>query len=376
MPKTSEIMAAPLRVVNNVQILRCFAAMSVVWHHLETRMNRELGAPHLGFTGMAGVDIFFVISGFIMFHTTQGGDKSVSRFWTDRLIRVAPLYWIATLLIVFLYALGQHPDLVAKLDASDIVAALSFFPEVRADGAPYPVLDVGWTLIFEAYFYLLFGLTFFMGSQVRAVIALAALFIGTAIFRLMTPGLPFALEFYFRPITLEFVAGGLLALAYRSSWLAAVSKTVMSWIGGLLLVVGVAALLLAGWRVGWRLNDEFELRVLAFGIPSLMIVAGALMLERAGWIWKSRTLLLLGASSYSIYLVHQFVVGMCEAVAHIFYPHITLGRDLETIAIGLAATGAIGVLVHLCIERPLTSELKRLVAGPRRRRAAAGPATG
>jgi exopolysaccharide production protein ExoZ len=375
-PRTSrdlDSMTSPLKVVVNIQVLRCFAAMSVVWHHLQARMNTELGAPFLGFTGMAGVDVFFVISGFIMFHTTQGADNSTSRFWTDRAIRIAPFYWIATLLSVALYTLGLHPDLVTKLDVSNVVAALGFFPEIRADGSHYPVLDVGWTLIFEAYFYLLFGLTFFMKSQSRAVAALAVVFLVSAIYRSLTPGLPFAMEFYFRPITLEFVGGGLLALAYRSSWLAAMPRSRLISLGWVLLAGGVAALLLTGWRVGWRfwqLNGEFELRVLAFGVPSLLIVAGALLLERADQVWKSRTMLLLGAASYSIYISHQFVVGMCESVVHVFYPQISLGTDLVTIAVGLVAAATIGVLIHLNVEKPLAAAMKRAVRG--RSRAAAG----
>jgi peptidoglycan/LPS O-acetylase OafA/YrhL len=351
-------------VVANIQALRAFAAMAVVWHHLETRINAEMGGPHLGFTGMAGVDVFFVISGFIMLHTTRDGSKTARQFWTDRLIRIAPLYWLATLLVVALFLLGLHPDATRALDAGDVMSALAFFPDVRADGLPYPVLDVGWTLVFEAWFYLLFGLTFRIRSQGRALLVLTALFASLAIVRAVTPGLPFALEYWFRPITLEFAAGGALALIWRARFLAKVPPAVLRAAGIMLLAGGLAALLIGGWREGWRLNHDFGLRLAVFGLPATAIVAGALALERSGAACRSRTVLLLGAASFSIYLCHQFVVEAVETLAGLLRAKVDLELDLALIAFGLVAAAAAGVLVHRSVEQPLTRALKRLTHQP------------
>ncbi len=345
--------------VVNIQILRCFAAMAVVWHHLVTRLNSEMGGPYWGFTGMAGVDVFFVISGFIMFHTTQGG-RSLSRFWTDRAIRIVPLYWLALALVIGLWLVGEQPDGVKQIDAGDALAAFLFIPDVRADGVPYPVLDVGWTLVFEAYFYVVFGLTFFLRSQAASLKVLTGLFVVLALVRLLTPGLPFALEFWFRPVTLEFVAGGMLAMLYRSDLLDGAPAPLLESLGRTAVWIGVIALMVMGWRVGWRLNGEFELRLIAFGLPAMLIVLGALLQEKAGAVWRGELLLLLGAASYSIYLSHQFVIEGVEAILMAANIHVSLGADLMAIGLGLLVAAVGGVAVHLFIEKPITQLLKRL----------------
>jgi exopolysaccharide production protein ExoZ len=353
------------QAVANIQALRAFAAMAVVWHHLETRINSEMDGPHMGFTGMSGVDVFFVISGFIMFHTTNGSGKTAAQFWLDRFIRIAPLYWLATGLVVALCLLGLHPNATKALDGGDVVAALAFFPDVRADGVPYTVLDVGWTLVFEAWFYLLFGLAFALRSQGKALAALSVLFGALALVRGFAPGLPFALEYWFRPITLEFAAGGALALLWRSRAVAGLSQRVLRVGGWVLLSVGLVALLIGGWRLGWRLNHDFELRLIVFGAPAVMIVAGALALEKVGVTVRSPFVLLLGAASYSIYLCHQFVVEGIEKLAGVIVHQVTLPIDLGMILVGLVTAAALGIGIHRHIELPLTRSLKRFVHRPR-----------
>lgn len=360
MPRRADLNHASPGVLINIQVLRAFAAMAVVWHHLETRLNSEMGGPHLGFTGMAGVDVFFVISGFIMFHTTQDGAKSAPQFWLDRLIRIAPLYWIATTLVIVLFFLGSQPDGARAISLEDAAAAYAFLPDMRADGYPYPVLDVGWTLVFEAWFYLLFGLTFWMRSQKRALAALVLLFSAGAIVHALVPGLPVELEYWTRPITLEFAAGGFLALALRSPKLAAMSPRLLRWAGWLLLMLGVVGILTVGWRMGWRFNQDFGLRLIGFGAPSVAIVAGALLLERSGMVWRSRTLLLLGASSYAIYIFHQFVVAIAEAIAGKLVAHLDLRADLLIIACAMPAAAVTGIVIHRGLEQPLTRRLKSL----------------
>lgn len=345
-------------MVNNIQVLRCLAALIVVWHHLQTQLHLQMGMPLLGFHGRAGVDIFFVISGFIMFHTTRHGGRSVYRFWTDRALRIAPLYWLATMAVAVLVVMGLHPAGVMKISAEDIVADLLFLPDIRADGDFYPIIDVGWTLIFEMYFYGLFGLTFFLRSQVAALAALSAYFVMTWMILRLAPDLPYPMQFYFRPITLEFVAGGVLALLYHQPlspgrWAGAV--------GWGLVGAGVVALAVAGQLLGHRMNEDFALRMIAFGGPAVALVGGALLLERAGVVARSRFVLLLGAASYAIYLCHQLVV---EVVVWVVNKAAPAGSVVElTIAAACAFTLAVvvGVILHKRVELPLTARLKQAV---------------
>jgi exopolysaccharide production protein ExoZ len=359
-------------MVSNIQVLRCFAALAVVWHHLQTRLHLDLGAPAMGFAGRAGVDVFFVISGFIMFHTTRNGDRTVSQFWTDRVIRIAPMYWLATWAVIVLFWLGLQPIGVRAINGGDIVTDMLFLPNYRADGDPYPILDVGWTLNYEMYFYALFGLTFFLRSQVLALAALTGWFVLTALVHMFGPELPHALDFYFEPITLEFAAGGLLALLYRRE--DPVARAAARYLGFALLAAGIVMMLSSALIWGEYVNWNATLRTLAFGGPAVVIVAGALLLERSGVVWRSPTLLLLGAASYSIYLTHQLALQYTIAPIAALYPSPDAAGF---IVIGIAAftlATIAGVALHLWIEKPVTAWLHGIVRRRRARQAAIAPA--
>ena len=229
------------------------------------------------------------------------------------------MYWLATFAVIVLFWLNLEPIGVRAIGGEDIVEDMLFLPHYRADGDLYPILDVGWTLNYEMYFYALFGLTCFLRSQVLALTALTGWFLIGGLIRTLGPQLPHALDFYFEPITLEFAAGGLLALLYRRELPAAAAPS-MRYLGFALLVGGIVAMLGDAVLWGEYVNWNVTLRTMAFGGPAVMIVAGALLLERVGVVWRSPTLLLLGAASYSIYLIYQLALQYtncadCRAVA-------------------------------------------------------------
>jgi exopolysaccharide production protein ExoZ len=343
--------------------LRALAALAVVWHHLQTEMAAGLGWPHLGFAGRAGVDVFFVISGFIMFHTTQDHSRSTLDFWKDRVIRIAPLYWLATLAATSLFWLGVHPGDIKALSVTDVIEDMLFLPHYRADLDTYPALDVGWTLNYEMFFYFLFGLTFFLKSQAKALAALTAVFIAGAVAVHFHAPMPHAVSVWLEPITLEFAAGGALALLYRRNF--SVSAGTQRIAGLALLFVGFAALGWFGVRDGEYMSWFYELRALEFGIPATLIVAGALLLERSGSVARSPFLLLLGGASYAIYLVHHVIVEYLVKAAAAVLPVPGAGPILVPVAIAMfvLAAGA-GIAAHLWIEKPITRLLKRRPSVP------------
>jgi exopolysaccharide production protein ExoZ len=330
-------------------------------------MNLYLGIPHLGYVGRAGVDVFFVISGFIMFHTTRDGERTTAEFWTDRITRIVPAYWLLTLLAAALFWFGLNPGDVKGLSATDVAEDLLFLPHFRADGDAYPVLDVGWTLNFEMFFYALFGLTFFLKSQAKSLAVLTGVFLlGAALVHVHAP-LPNTLKAWLQPITLEFAAGGALALLYPR--LQAWTRQTSLRGGSAALVLGVAAILVGGVLFGKDVSWNYELRALTFGLPATLVVAGALMLETANVAVQSRLLLRLGAASYAIYLVHHLVVQFLVRLAGGVSAHPTPGAAIvEGIAIFLAAIIA-GIAVHMWIEQPASRWLRR-----RTRRPAVAPA--
>ncbi len=344
-------------MIGNIQVLRALAALAVVWHHLQTQMSLYLGMPHLGYVGRAGVDVFFVISGFIMFHTTRDGERTTAEFWTDRVTRIVPAYWLLTLLAAGLFWLGLNPGDVKGLSATDVAEDMLFLPHFRADGDAYPVLDVGWTLNFEMFFYALFGLSFFLKSQVKSLAVLTGVFLlGAGLVHLNAP-LPNALKAWLQPITLEFAAGGALALLYPR--MLTLSRKANLWGGTGALGFGLAAILLSGALFGKDVSWNYELRALTFGIPAMLVVAGALMLETAHVTVQSRMLLVLGAASYSIYLVHHLVVQSLVRMAGGATPHPPLALAVaEGLAIFIVAT-LVGIAVHTWVEKPASHWLRR-----------------
>ena len=356
-------------MVQYIQVLRCIAALAVVIHHVQTFTNIRLDAPHIGYLGRAGVDMFFVISGFVMVHTTRKGGRGVIQFWTDRAVRIVPMYWLAIALLVAAASAGFYLADFSKISVADVIEDLFFIPHYRADGDPYPIVNVGWTLTFEMYFYFLFALTFWMRSQVKALLALSAYFLATWLaVKQIHPHL-LAFNMLSQPITLEFVAGGVLALLYRQKDPLPVG--LRPWVGWALIGVGCAALIAAAFSVGSEANKDFALRTIAFGAPSVLIVGGVLELEKtrrketAGW------LMLLGAASYAIYLFHYPVANVVVLGAELMFGNHT--SILVALTAGIVATVVVtlmGIAIHLKLEKPATAALKDAFGALGRRRAA------
>src|SRR5271166_3045280 len=144
-------MPRAIPVLLSIQTLRALAALAVVAYHA---LQWDRG----GFdVGRAGVDVFFVISGFIMWRVTAGRDVPPRAFLWRRFTRVAPLYWLATLgvLAVALVWPAFLPEV--RPGWRHLVLSLAFIPHLDPRGLPFPTLPPGWTLDYEAVFYAIFA---------------------------------------------------------------------------------------------------------------------------------------------------------------------------------------------------------------------------
>ncbi|MBA3897949.1 MAG: acyltransferase, partial [Sphingomonadaceae bacterium] len=153
--------------------------------------------------GSFGVDIFFVLSGFIIAHVTARDPRG---FAAKRLIRVLPLYWLATLAVFA--AARAAPALFAATDPSwlNLARSLLFIPYARPDGVVQPLLFLGWTLNYELLFYAIFALALAVGGTRASLVAVALLVALTMVGLAIPPDLT-ALHFWTRPILLEFALG-------------------------------------------------------------------------------------------------------------------------------------------------------------------------
>ena len=330
-------------MLNNIQLLRALAAYLVVMEHARGIFPGSLihGITHFG---LYGVDLFFVISGFIMVYNTSKKTVSPAGFFEDRLIRIVPLYWTITF-VVFAIAIFS-PKLMhnTRADGGELLKSLFFIPYQRYNGLIQPVAYVGWSLNYELFFYLLFAASLFIRNRKVGLGVLIAGLTGTIIAGSIWPSNSILAEFYTDPIMGEFAMGVLIGVFYSQ-----ISSFAFFRYAWFVIITGAAFALTA---FVW----SFPLpRLVAFGLPAALIVAGCLNLEAQGLVARSKFLQLLGAASYSVYLSHFFVTELFVRLNHSF--HSSILTSLFTGAAFVAVT-IVGVVLHLFFEKPVGRWLK------------------
>lgn len=340
-----------------IQALRGFAALCVVLTHAFlgagiSNMDGGLGShPHLG---EFGVDIFFVISGFIMVVISQKdfGKKGVQwTFLKKRLARIIPLYWLLSGLLISLILIA--PGLVANPDVDLVywLKSLLFVPANHPSGDGLrPVLVVGWTLQYEMFFYALFAITLFFPRRLGLSLLLFLL-VGIAVLGKVFAPQGMILGFYSESIILEFAAGICLAILYING---VKLPKIMVWILPLVALITVAA----GWRVSVELDVD---RVLFFGLPATILMAGFTLSKGVeelsiGVVWRR-----LGDSSYALYLSHVFVIA---GLGYMFSALGSADWQMDTntgivfIIVSLALSCYAGWLLHVLVELPVARFFK------------------
>ncbi|MDQ6434589.1 acyltransferase [Mesorhizobium sp. LHD-90] len=327
-------------MIVSLQYLRGIAAMMVVaFHAFDVLARMGTGGHDEQFmVGLAGVDIFFVISGFIMWIMAEKAYPSPAEFVRKRLIRIVPLYWALTL---FLAAVALvKPDLLstAVFDPAHFVASMLFIPWPHPKlEAAVPLLIPGWTLNYEMAFYLIFALCLFLPKRWRLISLLGALSLLAAAGPFVPQG--GAAAFYTDTLVLEFAAGALLA------WL---------WLRGVTLSTAMSlTLVVAGFALLYLGAGSTLPRIVSLGLPAAMIVGGSVFAENLLRRQPFQPLLMIGDASYSIYLSH----GIGLAVLTKLWTAAGLGGDgwqaFAFVAVTLSAAAIGGILLYLSIEKPM-----------------------
>jgi len=308
----------------NVQVLRAFAALNVAGVHIleqSAKYGEDVGLfAFLQNWGDSGVDLFFVISGFIMVFIQRRRPCDAASFLAHRLYRVVPLYWALTLLYAGLWL--AFPQLFgrAQIDLQQFLLSLSF-STVLVEGA-FPVIYLGWTLEYEMIFYLAFALALLAGNIQVAVGACGVML--TAAF-LWLP---------LEAVVFEFLFGVGLGLVYDHPRLRRHGRTILA-IGGVALV----ATLLDPWHA-------LAHRWLFWGVPALLIVAGAVNVPQT----RHPVLHFLGDASYSLYLIQVFTISAYYKLA-VALP-VDLPNDVDAV-LCMAFTIVAGAGTYLVAEKPL-----------------------
>ena len=335
--------------LNLVQALRGAAAVGVLTHHIATSIDLYFGPgwtpPGTGL-GWVGVDLFFVLSGFIMVWTTRNtkpGPRATVAFWTRRALRVYPPYWAALVMLVIMTT--ALPALAPHTSGAGIWQSIMLLP---ADEDPY--LNPGWTLIYELWFYLVFGLLLLAPKKwlgpLLGVWALAI--IGGALHFGMDTG-P-VLHVIVNPLSLNFLMGAAVALVMSPQQEGIANPRIAAFAAA----AAAFGLLAGAWYVtetGW---NEWT-RMLACGPASALLVAAAVHADQHGMLRPPATLVRLGDWSYALYLTHQPLVFAITIVCAATFGHDSLSAVGIAIVLGLTIPFVATAVLHQFVERPAQS---------------------
>lgn len=381
-PRTpsSGVVCGPLWTV---QLLRGLAAMMVVIGHSQSAIGHLALVEDRAFTRWNGlpwgasVDLFFVISGFIIVYASQslfGTQGARTTFLRRRITRIVPLYWFCSTLYLAILALAAIKGGDSLPDPLYIAASYLFVPTWASDGMIFPLFDLGWTLNYEMGFYLLLALL--IGFDRKPALAGVLLMLAGAValgavFRFGAA----PLLFWTRPIMIDFglgvIVGGLVC--GRAS-LPPALRVALVFLGGLIFctdpihvfTVPLGATVANGWP-----------RVLLAGIPAALVMAGLLLGPQKPMPSLARPAVAIGDASYSLYLTHPFVLILTEKLVQktVFFRELPLPL---LVIFAVVTAVALSQLSFHWIEKPLSSIAGRcwawLASGMGRRAPPASPA--
>jgi exopolysaccharide production protein ExoZ len=294
---------------------------------------------HAFAVGASGVHIFFVISGFVMVYTSIRSNLKPLAFLKRRLIRIYPIYWV---LFGAYLAAHQFLGTAYHIGLGDLGKALLLLPGYSAT-----VIGPGWTLTFEMYFYLCFTIAL-VGGVRRGLLVLSLFYLASVVAgRLLPPDAPWA-KVMTDSLLLEFITGAWLGMIYARGF------GLTEKVGAVFIVVALALFGSGFWLDYNRLPS-----VISWGIPSLLLVTGALAFETRMKSSSGQFFGRLGDSSYFLYLSHVLIVDLIIAT-----PLSSLNRS-ATAAIAMSfpfalACTAIAAGGYKAIELPLLKGLKKV----------------
>mgnify|MGYP001264389976 CR=1 FL=1 len=317
--------------IERIQVLRFFAAFSVMMVHL----------PIFGF-GIWGVDIFFVISGFIMMYVTENNEK---HFFIKRIFRIVPLYWILTIGVFFIAFL--KPDYLNNTTANieHLIKSLFFIPFDKNGIGHFPVLFLGWTLNFEIIFYLIFGVSLFFFKKNRFLFC-SLLIILFYFINLFLSKENFIFKTYADDMFFEFIFGMAAYIIWKKFGNNYSSNSFVN-ISSLFLLIFLILLF----------KNFKTLRFLNYGLPSFFLLIYFLFfLDK---IKFPKVFIMLGDASYCIYLIHPYLIQF-------FYKILDISKfsffieSIFTIFIILCVF-LISIIIYKFIEAPINQKLRNKI---------------
>ncbi|WP_085717248.1 acyltransferase [Pseudomonas sp. B28(2017)] len=326
-------------MLNSIQTLRALAAWMVVFHHyMQLVHNFQLTDPvsvAMQWYGAIGVDLFFVISGFVIYLSATGKNISPGAFIRHRLARVAPAYWIFS--VITAVTLMVLPGLVplTVFEPTFLLKSLMFIPAQNPSGIGlYPLMTVGWTLNYEMAFYVVFLASLLSPEKFRVPTIILGIFL---LYKAL-PHLDGSLAFYHNPIVFEFAFGIVIAYAYQKKLVQRIPL--------------IPALIMAAVSLGMIIHyGPATHSPWKSGLPCAAILVAAISQER--FFSRVEIVNKLGDWSYSTYLCHVLVISYMIKIQQM----LNLG-PVTTLAIIIGLVTVISGLSYNLIEKPISRWVK------------------
>jgi peptidoglycan/LPS O-acetylase OafA/YrhL len=343
------------KIINSIQFLRGVAALAVVIHHTGGYVKRYYPTLLLGDyfgIGFAGVDLFFVISGFIIYFTSKkylDNPNSLREYFKKRIIRVYPIYWIFTTVLFVLSALITFVlqknifSIGYPHTFSAYLQTYTLFP------LHFAINPVTWTLSFELFFYLCFALLIID----KRLWVIHAVILGVSlgnIFWWNTEGHEVNssyFNFIFSGYNFEFLLGFLIGKFYEKINLNNLSALVV-------LLIGIGVLLKFGYDVGDY--DSYQ-RLFTFGVPSGLIVLALLNLEKNKVLKIPSWGITLGDASYALYLIHFPMMLLLNKIPQILGYTFSAQQEVNYSYFIIFLIVISSLIIHKFIEKPLSKFL-------------------
>ena len=333
--------------INSLQVGRALAAISVVVHHATVSVTQFVGlfperVAKILDLGWLGADFFFVLSGFIIYFTTQSkpsDHRGALEYAKSRIIRIFVPFLPISICLMSLYLM--LPNLSAGSRKWSVLASLTLLP------VGSPALSVAWTLQHELVFYAIFAVGFYTRHLWLTLSIWCASIIIMMIFNADLDKV--LIQIFFSPINLEFLFG------IACSVLTFHPLRNDEWGYGLIFVAAFGIWAMIGF------DRQFS-PVAGLGIAALIILI--VRRELAGHLRMPGWAVFLGSASYAIYLVHVPLLSITTRLAALV-PMLT--NIYVALLFGvMMATGA-GCMYHLWFEKPVSTRVKRLLGSYRER---------
>jgi exopolysaccharide production protein ExoZ len=342
--------------IYSLQALRAFAAIFVMFFHGTTIIYKETGYTYLHnifMVGFMGVDIFFVLSGFIIFYTYTSNKLNFADFLKKRFVRVFPIYWLVIIGLIIIHVIYPAPDQAEKNKTEVIIASFTLYP------SGLYILGVAWTLTYEILFYLIFALTCSINIRYFYYTFFAWSIIIVTTYLLHIKSSVYAINSLIDPVILNFGFGCITAYLFKTyqtfkywKWVVAagVVLLIITWLMYYFVVSKDAT--------AWAFTSLMS-RVYLFGIPAAILIFGLLYFNRP----VPKLLADIGDASYSLYLIHGAVITFILRFflkTHILKIHSGINIFIVT-TLMFVLTVTISRAFYKYIERPLIKQLNKAI---------------